>query len=45
METRANYVLIGLFTLAVLAGAFGFSPAELFEGPEGVDCVVPTVEL
>ena len=24
METRANYVLIGLFTLAVIAGAFGF---------------------
>lgn len=24
METRANHVLIGLFTLAVLAGAFGF---------------------
>jgi phospholipid/cholesterol/gamma-HCH transport system substrate-binding protein len=24
METRANYVLIGLFTLAVVAGAFGF---------------------
>lgn len=24
METRANYVLIGMFTLAVLAGAFGF---------------------
>src|SRR5919199_2436763 len=24
METRANYVVIGLFTLAVLAGAFGF---------------------
>lgn len=24
METRANYVLIGAFTLAVLAGAFGF---------------------
>ncbi|GIK79257.1 MAG: MCE family protein [Pseudorhodoplanes sp.] len=24
METRANYVLIGLFTLAVLVGAFGF---------------------
>src|ERR1700740_3116505 len=23
-ETRANYVLIGLFTLAVIAGAFGF---------------------
>lgn len=24
METRANYVLIGLFTVAVVAGAFGF---------------------
>src|SRR3569833_3560414 len=24
METRANYTLIGLFTLAVIAGAFGF---------------------
>jgi phospholipid/cholesterol/gamma-HCH transport system substrate-binding protein len=24
METRANYVLIGLFTLAVIASAFGF---------------------
>lgn len=24
METRANYVLIGLFTLAVIAGGFGF---------------------
>jgi phospholipid/cholesterol/gamma-HCH transport system substrate-binding protein len=24
METRANYVLIGLFTLAVIVGAFGF---------------------
>ncbi len=24
METRANYVLIGLFTLAVIFGAFGF---------------------
>ena len=24
METRANYVLIGLFTLAVVAGVFGF---------------------
>jgi len=24
METRANYVLIGLFTIAVIAGAFGF---------------------
>ncbi|HUB65247.1 MAG TPA: MlaD family protein [Methylocella sp.] len=24
METRANYALIGIFTLAVLAGAFGF---------------------
>jgi phospholipid/cholesterol/gamma-HCH transport system substrate-binding protein len=24
METRANYVLIGLFTLAVVIGAFGF---------------------
>jgi len=24
METRANYVLIGLFTLAVIAAAFGF---------------------
>lgn len=24
METRANFVLIGLFTLAVIAGAFGF---------------------
>ena len=24
METRANYVLIGVFTLAVIAGAFGF---------------------
>jgi phospholipid/cholesterol/gamma-HCH transport system substrate-binding protein len=24
METRANYVLIGLFTLVVIAGAFGF---------------------
>jgi phospholipid/cholesterol/gamma-HCH transport system substrate-binding protein len=25
METRANYVLIGLFTLAVIAGGFGFA--------------------
>ena len=24
METRANYVLIGSFTLAVIAAAFGF---------------------
>ena len=24
METRANYVLIGVFTLAVVFGAFGF---------------------
>ena len=24
METKANYVLIGLFTLAVMVGAFGF---------------------
>ena len=24
METRANYALIGLFTLAVIAAAFGF---------------------
>src|SRR5919205_373660 len=24
METRANYVVIGLFTLAVIAGGFGF---------------------
>ena len=24
METRANYALIGLFTLAVVAAAFGF---------------------
>ena len=24
METRANYILVGLFTLAVIAGAFGF---------------------
>ena len=24
METRANYVLIGIFTLAVVFGAFGF---------------------
>src|SRR6266705_6603403 len=24
METRANYALIGLFTLAVIFGAFGF---------------------
>ena len=24
METRANYVLIGLFTLAMIAAAFGF---------------------
>src|SRR4051812_50156216 len=24
METRASYVLIGLFTLAVIAAAFGF---------------------
>ena len=24
METRANYVLIGLFTLAVIVGAFSF---------------------
>jgi phospholipid/cholesterol/gamma-HCH transport system substrate-binding protein len=24
METRANYILIGLFTLAVIAGGFGF---------------------
>src|SRR5689334_25381646 len=24
METRANYVVIGLFTLAVIVGAFGF---------------------
>lgn len=24
METRANYVLVGAFTLAVIAGAFGF---------------------
>jgi phospholipid/cholesterol/gamma-HCH transport system substrate-binding protein len=36
METRANYVLIGLFTLAVIAGAFGFvywfsSPGSLGE--------------
>ena len=36
METRANYILVGLFTLAVIAGAFGFvywfnSPSS---GPE-----------
>lgn len=36
METRANYILAGLFTLAVIAGAFGFvywfaAPAS---GPE-----------
>jgi phospholipid/cholesterol/gamma-HCH transport system substrate-binding protein len=36
METRANYLLVGLFTLAVIAGAFGFvywfnSPSS---GPE-----------
>ena len=24
METRANYILIGCFTLAVILGAFGF---------------------
>ena len=24
METKANYVVIGLFTLAVIVGAFGF---------------------
>jgi phospholipid/cholesterol/gamma-HCH transport system substrate-binding protein len=24
METRANYILVGLFTLVVIAGAFGF---------------------
>ena len=24
METRANYILIGIFTLAVIAGGFGF---------------------
>ena len=24
METRANYLLIGIFTLAVIAAAFGF---------------------
>jgi len=24
MERKANFVLIGLFTLAVIAGAFGF---------------------
>jgi phospholipid/cholesterol/gamma-HCH transport system substrate-binding protein len=24
METRANFVLIGIFTLAVIAAAFGF---------------------
>jgi phospholipid/cholesterol/gamma-HCH transport system substrate-binding protein len=24
METRANYALIGLFTLAIIAAAFGF---------------------
>jgi phospholipid/cholesterol/gamma-HCH transport system substrate-binding protein len=24
METRANYVVVGLFTLAVMAGGFGF---------------------
>jgi phospholipid/cholesterol/gamma-HCH transport system substrate-binding protein len=24
METRANYILIGVFTLAVIAGGFGF---------------------
>ncbi|MGB7045919.1 MAG: MCE family protein, partial [Methylocella sp.] len=24
METRANYALIGVFTLAVIAAAFGF---------------------
>ena len=28
METRANYVLIGAFTLAVIAAAFGFPPTE-----------------
>jgi len=25
METRANYVIIGLFTLAVVFGVFGFA--------------------
>ena len=24
METRANYLVIGVFTLAVIAGVFGF---------------------
>jgi phospholipid/cholesterol/gamma-HCH transport system substrate-binding protein len=24
METRANYILIGVFTLLVIAGGFGF---------------------
>ena len=28
METRANYALIGAFTLAVIAAAFGFVPAD-----------------
>src|SRR5919112_147188 len=33
METRANYALIGLFTLAVIAAAFGF--VFWFSGGEG----------
>lgn len=33
METRANYALIGLFTLAVIAAAFGF--VYWFSGGEG----------
>jgi phospholipid/cholesterol/gamma-HCH transport system substrate-binding protein len=33
METRANYVLIGLFTLAVIVGAFGF--VLWFQSPGG----------
>jgi phospholipid/cholesterol/gamma-HCH transport system substrate-binding protein len=33
METRANYTLIGLFTLVVIAGVFGF--IYWFQGPGG----------
>jgi phospholipid/cholesterol/gamma-HCH transport system substrate-binding protein len=35
METRANYTLIGLFTLAVIASAFGF--VYWFQGSGGVE--------
>ena len=39
METRANYILIGSFTLAVIAAAIGF----VLRAPE--DAVVTSLDL